>query len=89
MLDIQVEVCPSGFVPVPAVGAITGYGRAAPRRVGSGLGPPRAGGAVGHGQQAVRGGPAVARGGDTEGRGGAARGRGGAGGKYRPVQNNT
>jgi len=71
MLDIQVEVCPPGLVPVPAVVAIAGCGRAAPGRGGSGLGPARAGGAVGRRQQGAREGRAVGRGGAAEGRGGA------------------
>ena len=79
MLDIQVEVCPPALVPVPPVGAIAGRGTAAPGRGGFGLGPAMAGGAVGHGQQATREGPAVGRGEAAEGRGGGARGRGCAG----------
>jgi len=59
MLDIQVEVCPPELVPVPAVGAITGRGRAAPGRGGSGLGPARVSGGVGRRQQGARGGPIV------------------------------
>ena len=80
MLDIQVEVCPHGLVPVRAVGAIAGRGRAAPGQGGLGLGSARAGGAVGHRQQGARGGQAVGHGGAAKERGGAAGGRGRAGG---------
>jgi len=80
ILKIQVEVCPPGLVPVPAVGAITGRRRAAPGRGGSGLGPARPGGAVGRRQQVARGGPSVGLGGAADGRGGAAGGQGRAGG---------